>query len=83
MRISIDERESWTREQAEINRDCKVFLDGVEIKYCTVADEEQGYVERFKQNPQGGFVHNADYIEREELYGKVVIVSPYRRKQRG
>lgn len=80
MRLSIDERESWTREQIEVEHNCKVFLDGVQIKYCTVADEEQGYVERFKLNPQGEFVHNADYIEREKLYGKVVIASPYRRK---
>lgn len=83
MRISIDERDSWTPEQADINLDCKVLVNGEEVKYCTVADEEQGYVERFKEDADGKLVREGDEIARERLYGKVEIRSPHRRTPRG
>ena len=75
MRIDIDERDNWTPEQCAINLECQIFVDGKEVKYCTVADEEKGYVIQL--------VLDGDNVVRERITGKVEIRSPARRTKRG
>lgn len=83
MRMDIDERDKWTIEQCQMGLDCQVFVDGKEVKYCTVADEEAGYVIRFVQDADGRMVREGDEIKRERITGKVEIKSPARRTKRG
>ena len=83
MRIDIDERDNWTPEQCAINLECQIFVDGKEVKYCTVADEEEGYVIKLKTDENGKLVRDGDDVARERITGKVEIRSPARRTKRG
>lgn len=51
-----------------------VYLDGVEQKRCTIADEEEGYIERYI--PQEQIPHGAIDWPQERVYGVVKIVDP-------
>jgi hypothetical protein len=56
MRISVDEADPGyeTYVASKIaNKRAHVFVDGVEIKQVTMADEEAGYVSTFKRMSDG------------------------------
>jgi hypothetical protein len=55
------------------NLTARVFLDGVEVVGCTVADEEQGYIEKYTY-PLKLIANDAVATERHE--GTVVIIVP-------
>ncbi len=73
MRLNIYERESWSPLQHELNTYAKVLLNGVECKYVTCADEEQGYVDRIVTDAKGRFVRDGDEFKTERLNGVVRI----------
>lgn len=80
MRVSISESDPdfWAR-KGFASGTCSVVLDGVAQNDCTLADEENGYVERYARDENGQFIDGPEpgvgYIER--VYGRVTIV-PFR-----
>lgn len=54
----------------------KVFLDGVEQRLCTTADETTGEVRRFATDADGdGIFENGEWRE-EKVFGRVQVVMP-------
>lgn len=51
-----------------------IFVDGRIIPRVVTADEEQGYVEIYKQDQDGQYVLDGDQIKRERIYGHVKIL---------
>lgn len=73
MRLTVADMENhgiW-----EKYRQCKIFLDDVHQHHCIVADEEAGYIEKFKINGDGSLMLNEQKTEvmTEKLYGIVRI----------
>jgi hypothetical protein len=75
MRVSVVPTDPGYRVQAY---NYSVLLDGVEQTQCITADEEQGYVVRYKTDAHGKLVFNAgtEACETEVVHGKVEIVGP-------
>lgn len=73
MRLDINERESWNALQAELNNHAVVLLNGIEQKYVTCADEEQGYIERYALDKDGRLVIEGNDAKIERLTGVVRI----------
>jgi hypothetical protein len=75
MRLSVEDRFGDDKEKAELARRAIVLLDGKRVEACTLADEEQGYVERFVPSERlRGTFYTVWPIE--GLFGKVRIVDP-------
>ena len=66
MRVTTNDRPRVT---------ARIFMDSGEIKDAIVADDELGYVLRYRRDAQGKFViaPNRNYIETEELWGPAYI----------
>jgi len=77
MRLTVDE----AIERGLLGR-VKVRLNGEYVQGAIVADEEQGYIERFKK-VDGKFVVNRkrEEVETEVLHGNVVIEIGYETTQ--
>ncbi|URA06770.1 prohead core and protease protein [Xanthomonas phage Langgrundblatt1] len=73
MRLNINERDTWNALQAELNNHAVVLLNGVEQKYVTCADEEQGYIERYALDKDGRVVIEGNDAKIERLEGRVRI----------
>lgn len=75
MRMSIN---AWDDGYKNLDLNARVFLDGVEQKLCVTADEEKGYVLRYKSIDHILKVDKQlGAIEQEEVYGKVEIIINY------
>ena len=80
MRLSVSEYSEYDKETRELCCRCVVLLNGVRVKNCTEADEEEGFVVRFKLDDNGMLTVNGAEIETETLYGNVQIIDPLERK---
>ena len=80
MRLSVSEYSEYDKETRELCCRCVVLLDGVHVKNCTEADEEEGFVVRFKLDDRGNHIVNGSEIETETLYGNVQIIDPLEKK---
>ena len=80
MRLSVSEYSEYDKETRELCCRCVVLLDGVHVKNCTEADEEEGFVVRFKLDDRGNHIVNGSEIETETLYGNVQITDPLEKK---
>ena len=80
MRLSVSEYSEYDKETRELCCRCVVLLDGVHVKNCTEADEEEGFVVRFKLDDRGNHIVNGAEIETETLYGNVQIIDPLEKK---
>lgn len=76
MRLSVSEYSEYDKETRELCCRCVVLLNGAQIKDCTEADEEEGFVIRFKLDDNGNHIVNGAEIETETLYGNVQIIDP-------
>ncbi len=76
MRLSVSYYNEYDKETRELCCRCVVLLDGVRVKNCTEADEEEGFVVRFKLDENGMLTVNGAEIETETLYGNVQIIDP-------
>ncbi len=76
MRLSVSYYNEYDKETRELCCRCIVLLDGVRVKNCTEADEEEGFVVRFKLDENGMLTVNGAEIETETLYGNVQIIDP-------
>ena len=70
MRLTTDDRND--PDKVRLVTTCKIFLDDVEVKGCTVADEEAGYIERYIDVDR--LPPHADDWPIERVHGKVKIV---------
>lgn len=70
MRLSIVAGDTNTEERPQ---DYIVTLDGVKQTVCIIADEERGYIRRYKKDKFGMFMKGRTKIITEDLYGVVVI----------
>lgn len=64
------------------NLEAKVLLDGVEQKLVVVADEEQGFIVRYKRDEKGKFIFDQHEVMTEVLQGTVQILHPWRLDKR-
>ena len=80
MRLSVSYYNEYDKETRELCCQCVVLLDGVRVKNCTEADEEEGFVVRFKLDENGMLTVNGAEIETETLYGNVQIIDPLEKK---
>lgn len=76
MRLSVSDFQEYNEEKLALCRRVVVLLDGVQVKNCTEADEEEGFVVRFKLTKEGSLILLGDEIETETLYGNVQIIDP-------
>ena len=76
MRLSVSYYNEYDKETRELCCRCVVLLDGVQVKNCTEADEEEGFVVRFKLTKEGSLILLGAEIETETLYGNVQIIDP-------
>lgn len=76
MRLSVSDFQEYDEEKLALCRRVVVLLDGVQVKNCTEADEEEGFVVRFKLDDRGNHIVNGAEIETETLYGNVQIINP-------
>ena len=80
MRLSVSDFQEYDEEKLALCRRVVVLLDGVQVKNCTEADEEEGFVVRFKLDENGMLTVNGAEIETETLYGNVQIIDPLEKK---
>jgi len=52
-----------------------VTLNGVGVKYCITADEEEGYVICYQVDENGGIMHDNIDIITQRIFGKVKIIT--------
>ena len=76
MRLSVSEYSEYDKETRELCCRCVVLLNGLQVKNCTEADEEEGFVVRFKLTKEGSLILLGAEIETETLYGNVQIIDP-------
>lgn len=73
MRVSADHTDLGFRSDAHASN-YKVLLDGEEVDRVITADEEKGYILKYKQ-VDGEYVRGGDgRLETEELHGNVKII---------
>lgn len=72
MRLSINADDSGYN--LELAMRSKIYLDGIKQLNALTADEELGYIKRYRINSRGEVYILKDSIETEEVYGKVEIV---------
>lgn len=80
MRLSVSDFQEYDKETLALCRRVVVLLDGVQVKNCTEADEEEGFVVRFKLTKEGSLILLGAEIETETLYGNVQIIDPLEKK---
>ena len=80
MRLSVSDFKEYDEEKLALCRRVVVMLDGVQVKNCTEADEEEGFVVRFKLTKEGSLILLGSEIETETLYGNVQIIDPLEKK---
>lgn len=58
------------------NMQYDVYLDGIKQRWCYLANEDDGYIERYKSDDKGNLVltSNREEIQVEKIYGKICIV---------
>ena len=76
MRLSVSYYNEYDKETRELCCRCVVLLNGLQVKNCTEADEEEGFVVRFKLTKEGSLILLGAEIETETLYGNVQIIDP-------
>lgn len=77
MRISVREHDPGYRNEATTGK-YEAYLDGERVDMCITADEEKGYIEKYKLDEDGNHMFGFDkddirYLETEELHGNVEI----------
>ena len=80
MRLSISYYSEYDQKTRDLCCRCVVLLDGVHVKNCTEADEEEGFVIRFKLDDNGSLILNGAEVETETLTGNVQIIDPLEKK---
>jgi hypothetical protein len=74
--MRLDINNLTERQLADLHfTETEVFLDGFAQTYVIVADEEQGYIEKYYKNPQGEFYLDGDNLAIARISGKVKIKS--------
>lgn len=65
-------------EDCPLNKRAKIYLDGVEQKFCTIADDQEGYVKFMVKDPDGNFIEifGLQEVVQREARGHVVIIDP-------
>lgn len=74
MRLSVD-RESPLYDEAKVSARPQVLVDGVKIKRCFEASEDEGWADVWKADSTGKVLLNdaGDAPQRERLHGQVEI----------
>lgn len=62
--------------QTPLHNRAIITLNGERVEYCTEADEEAGYVERFKLGKDGKPYIEGEEIATERVEGEVRIIDP-------
>lgn len=81
MRLSVNDLNKYDEKKLALSRRAVILLDGVQVKNCTEADEENGFIVRFKLTGEGSLILNGSEIETEKLTGHVQIIDPLEKQQ--
>lgn len=75
MKVTVDDLTSNPELQRKF-QGVRVLVDGIQHNHVIVADQEQGYIEKHKQNRDGSFALNEkrDEILTEIIKGKVEFI---------
>ncbi len=75
MRVTVNDLMSNPELQRKF-QSVNVLVDGIQHNHVIVADQEQGYIEKFQQDEGGGIVLNAerDGALTEIIKGKVEFI---------
>lgn len=76
MRLDINDLIGADKRTKEILRQVQVKLNGANMQFVTLADEEQGYVMQLKRDAHGNFVIEHGAVTECRIEGKVEIVLP-------
>jgi len=70
MRLSIDNPADYERRLR-----ATIYLDGVKVPYCILADDEQGVILEHRKDEHGAFIWNDDHTDARafERHGTVRI----------
>lgn len=60
MRISVEPDQPGYIGDRSVTSAARIFLDGMETKGVMTADEERGFVRRYKMTHDGKIVHDTD-----------------------
>lgn len=80
MKLSVHDYDKYDMETLSLCNRSVVLLDGVEVKYCTESDEDEGYIIRLKLSSDGHPYLSGDEFETEKLTGNVKITDPLENK---
>ena len=80
MKLSVYDYDKYDMETRSLCNRSVILLDGVEVKYCTEADEDEGYVTRIKLSSDGHPYLSGDELETETITGNVQIIGPLEKK---
>lgn len=72
MRLSMEENDAGYNLALAMRTE--IYFDGIKQLNALTADEELGYIKRYRINSRGEVYILKDSIETEEVYGKVEIV---------
>ncbi len=72
MKLSADSKNEFFN--AEMIGHNRILLNGVEMKYVTFADEDEGFIICHKTDEDGCLVTNGDYLVYEKMEGRVQII---------
>lgn len=75
MRVTVDDLTANPELQRKF-QGVRVLVDGIQHNHVIVADQEQGYIEKHKQNRDGSFALNEkrDEVLTEIIKGKVEFI---------
>lgn len=60
-----------------LNRRAKIYLDGVEQKFCTTVDDVEGWIVRYVQvDGRPATDPKTDTFAKEQIAGRLVIIDP-------
>ena len=68
MRVTVDDLTADPELQCKF-QGVRVLVDGIQHNYVIVADQEQGYIEKHKQNADGSFALNK---KRDEILTEII-----------
>lgn len=52
----------------------KIYLDGVEVCHVVQVHTGEGWIERFRTDPDGNVLVSGEDVQRERLFGNVTVV---------
>lgn len=79
MRLSVRVNDPGNFLYAAMGRlgsEVRIKLDGAEVDNVITADEEEGFITRYKRDEDGRLLIDGDHAAEDTVHGKVEIIAP-------